>query len=266
MLWDCGEGTQRQIFKSGCNFMRLSDIFITHWHADHFAGLLGLLETMSLEGRKKELRIYGPEADHFVGMLLDLGYSTKKFPVKTIPVSYDGTQVEVVKNSKEFCVQAIGVKHGVPAVAYALQEKDRHRIDIEKAKNLGLPSRGQVYEVLKEKGSTVYKDTKVTLEDVAYTEKGKRVVYSGDTKICSNLMKIAQGADLLIQDSTYFEEMERKHASLSNIVELVKKADVKKVVLTHFSRRYQSIKELEDKVKEHPNFRIGKDLMKVVVK
>src|SRR3989339_1600504 len=75
MLFDCGEGTQKQIFSAGLNFMRIDNIFITHWHADHFAGLLGLLETMNLEKRTKPLYIYGPEADRFVETLLDLGYA-----------------------------------------------------------------------------------------------------------------------------------------------------------------------------------------------
>jgi len=71
-LWDCGEGTQKQIVKAGLSYMKIDNIFITHWHADHFAGLIGLIETLNLEGRKRELKIYGPEAEKYISILFKL--------------------------------------------------------------------------------------------------------------------------------------------------------------------------------------------------
>src|SRR3989338_2006811 len=90
-LFDCGEGTQRQIFSAGLNFMRINDIFISHLHADHFAGLLGLVQTMNLEDRTKDLNIFGPEAGKFVPTLLSLGYGSKGFQVKYHNVEFEGT-------------------------------------------------------------------------------------------------------------------------------------------------------------------------------
>ncbi len=265
VLWDCGEGTQRQIFFSGLNFMRLEHIFITHWHADHFAGLLGILETMGLENRKKPLVIYGPEAENFFTTLAELGYSTKSYPVHAKNAEHEGNKIQTLLETPEFSIVSIPVKHGIPAVAYALYEKDRVKIDKKKARVLGLPEKGPVFRTLKEKGSAVFKGTAIKLEDVSFIEPGKKIVYSGDTMPCANIVKIAKGADLLIHDATYFEDFERRHATLDDVVNLAEKAGVKRVILTHISRRYQNISELKDKIKDYHNFDIAKDFMKIVV-
>ncbi len=265
VLWDCGEGTQRQIFSSGLNFMRLDNIFITHWHADHFAGLLGILETMGLEKRKKKLVVYGPEAEKFFNTLVELGYSTKSFPVEARNVEYEGNEIETLLETDEYSIVSIPVKHGIPAVAYALVEKDRIRIDKKKAKALGLPDKGPIFKKLKSGGTAEFRGKIIKLEDVSFTEKGKKVVYSGDTVPCANIIKLAKDADLLIHDSTYFEDMERRHATMDDVVKIAEKANVKKVVLTHISRRYQNIQELKDKIKDYHNFDIAKDFMTVVV-
>src|SRR3989344_7985900 len=118
-LFDCGEGTQKQMMSAGINFMRISHIFITHWHADHFAGLLGLLETMNLEGRKEPLIIYGPEAERFVPQLLDMGYGSKKFFVKYRDVEFEGSGISSVYDAPEFSIVSSPMSHSIPAVAYA---------------------------------------------------------------------------------------------------------------------------------------------------
>ena len=122
-LFDCGEGTQRQMLFAGLNFMRINEIFITHWHADHFAGLLGLIESMNLEDKKTPLTIFAPEAEKFVTMLLDLGYSTKNFSIVPKNVEFEGNQIHKLLETKEFVISTTPVKHGIPAVAYSFQEK-----------------------------------------------------------------------------------------------------------------------------------------------
>ncbi len=266
-LLDCGEGTQKQIFTAGLNFMRVSDIFISHWHADHFAGLLGLMETMNLEKRTKPLRIFGPEAKKFVPILLSLGYSTKDFDLRAMNVEHEGSAVNVIHQEEEIEVQSIPMKHGIPSVAYAVAEKDKIKIDKEKALRLGLPATGPLYKQLKDHGKTVYKDKEILLEDVSFIEKGKKIVYSGDTLPNKNMIKLAKDADVLIHDSTFFSERKEsyRHATFEDVIELAEKANVKKLILTHISRRYADVKELEDKVKQHPNAILAKDFMKIVV-
>ncbi len=273
-LLDCGEGTQRQILSSGLNFMRVNDIFITHWHADHFAGLLGLIETMNLEGRQAPLRIFAPEAEKFVDILLNLGYSAKGFPVSGKNVEYNGSSVEKLMETDEFYVAAIPVRHGIPAVAYAFVEKDRVKIDKEKAKEQGLPPSGQIYQRIKDSGSADYKGMKIKLDAISLVEKGKKVVYSGDTMPCKNIVKLAESADLLIHDSTHFastQELEKagkgyRHTTFEDVLKIFEEARAKQLVLTHISRRYQDLQELKDTIEKHPNVSLAKDFMRIELK
>ncbi len=266
-LFDCGEGTQRQMLTAGINFMRINEIFITHWHADHFAGLLGLLETMNLEGREKPLTIFAPEAEKFVGILLDLGYSTKDFPVEPKDIFYEGGGIQALLETNEFFIKATPAKHGIPATAYAFVEKDRVKIDKEKIKKLGMPPKGPIYKKIKEAGSVMFKGKEIKLEEIAKIEKGKKIVYSGDTLPCKNVIKLAGNADLLIHDSTFFEDEKdgKKHANVEDVLKIAEEANVKEIILTHISRRYQDTDELKDKVKDYPNVKIAKDFMKIII-
>ncbi len=269
MLFDCGEGTQRQIFTAGLNFMRINEIFISHWHADHFAGLLGLLETMNLEKREKPLNIFGPEASRFVDTLLDLGYASKGFDVIAKDVEFEGTDVEVLTETEEYSVMAIPAKHGIPAVSYAFMEKDRIKIDKELLKKEGLPSQSPLYRKLKETGKITFKGKTIHLDDVAFTEPGKKIVYSGDTMVTKNMVKLAENADLLIHDSTFFEEdvfdRQYRHTTFEDVLKIAEEARVKQIILTHISRRYQNVDAMKEKIKDVPNAKIAKDFMKVVV-
>ncbi|MBI2172783.1 MAG: ribonuclease Z [Candidatus Aenigmarchaeota archaeon] len=268
-LFDCGEGTQRQILFTDVNFMRIDDIFITHWHADHFAGILGLMETMNLEGRTKPLNIYGPEAARFVDILQELGYSSKKYQVVAHDAWFEGTSPQVLLDNEEFQILSIPVKHSIPAVAYALAEKERVNVDKLKAKELGLPEKGPVYGEIKEKGSAVFKGKKIRLEDMSIVERGKRVVYTGDTMPCKNVITISRDADMLIHDSTFFEDAaddsNYRHSNFDEVINISKKAGVKQLVLTHISRRYQSSHDLKEKLKDYEGVKLAKDFMKIVV-
>lgn len=265
-LMDCGEGTQRQIFASGENFMRIDDIFITHWHADHFAGLLGLMETMNLEKRTRPLNIFGPEADRFVETLLELGYASKRYDVVAHTVPFEGTEITKLFETDEFFIASVPAKHGIPAVAYAFVEKDRVKIDKAKAKKFGLPEKGPIFKKIKQDGSADWHGKTVSIDDIAMVEKGKKFVYSGDTLPCKNVVRLSENADLLAHDSTFFEEMEAKHANVDEVLKLAKEAKVKQLILTHISRRYQDIEEMKEKIAGAENVKIAKDFMKVVLK
>ncbi len=265
-LFDCGEGTQRQIFASGLNFMRISDIFITHWHADHFAGLLGLMETMNLEDRKEPITIFAPEAEKFVPEITDIGYSTKNFRIIARNVEFEGHEIEVLRDEEEFAIEAIPMKHGIPAVAYAFHEKDRVKIDKEKARALGLPPTGPIYSRIKSQGHAIFRGREIKLENMSLIERGKKVVYTGDTMPNTNTVKIAENADLLIHDSTFMDDMPgRKHSTVEDVLEIAAAAKAKQLVLTHISRRYPNLQELKDKLKEHPNVKLARDFMQIVL-
>lgn len=265
LLFDCGEGSQRQMQKAGLSFMRIENIFISHWHADHFAGLPGLIQSMNLEGRGKPLHIYGPEAEKFVPKILDLGYFRCRFSVVPHDAPFEGTKETKLFEADKFIVSSIPVEHSVPAVAFRLEEKEKWKIDAEKSKKLGLTS-GRL-AILREKERLEADGNKFKIADVASKEKGLKIVYSGDTKVCSNLRKLSKSADLLIQDGTFAEETAKSHSSAGSAARMAKKAGVKKLVFTHISRRYQDDSEiLEASQGIFGDVAVAKDFMKLKLK
>ncbi len=267
LLFDCGEGTQKQLMKSGISFMDIDRIFISHWHADHFAGLIPLIQTMNLEKRTKELKIFGPEAERFVADIIDLGYFGLRFPVVAINVPFEGEEATVVEETDQFRVLSVPNLHTVPSVAYAFEEKDRWTIDLAKLKKLGL-NRGFWLKKLKKTGVGESEGKKIKIEEVATKKSGMKVVYSGDTKPCETVTKLAKEADLLIHDGTFLEEDESKaHADVKQAANVAKKAKVKELILTHISRRYTDVKEIESEAKNiFKNTKIAFDFMKVKLK
>ncbi len=250
MLWDCGEGTQRQLLSAGLNFMKIDDIFITHWHADHWAGLIGLIQTMNLEKRRETLHIWGPDAERFVGDILDLDYWGPAFEIIAHDVPSRGNSVSAIKEAKGYKILSIPMLHTVPSVAYCFQESDSWNVDLEKAKAYGL-RQSPVIGKLKERGKITHKGKEIRLEDVAVCSKGVKAAYTGDTAPCKNIETLANEADMLIHDATFDSEQEnRMHSGAKEAAEIAKAAKVTQLVLTHFSRRYTSIKPLLEEAKK----------------
>lgn len=251
MLFDCGEGTQRQLIKAGLNFMKIDRVFITHWHADHWAGLISLLLTMNLEGRKRPLHIYGPEAERFVRDIMDLGYWGVGFKLSPHEVPYEGDEITDVEETDEVKITSVPVCHSVPGVAYALKVKDRMNVDIKKAEKLYGLKQGPLVGKLKANGEVMVGGRKVTLKDVGYVKVGAKIAYSGDTAPCKAMVELAKGASVLIHDATFTDEMEdRKHTGAKEAAHIALKAKVGKLILTHFSRRYLDVSELEKEARK----------------
>ncbi|MDI6806424.1 MAG: ribonuclease Z [Candidatus Aenigmarchaeota archaeon] len=269
LLFDCGEGTQLQLMKARISFMQIDKIFITHWHADHFAGLIPLITTLCLEKRAKELKIFAPEAEKFVSNILDLGYFGTRFPVTAINVPFHGTEVRLIEEGEEYQIFSIPVLHTIPSVAYCFKEKDSWGIDVNKLKELGL-RRGYWLKKLKKFGKTEYRGKEIKIEQVANLKLGLKVVYTGDTKPCENVVKLSKGADLLIHDGTFLELDEadgKGHADVGQAAEIAKQAGVKSLILTNISRRYRNVKELENRAQNvFPNSKVAYDFMKVTLK
>ncbi len=267
-LWDCGEGTQKQLMIAKLSFMKISRIFITHWHADHWAGLIGLMQTMNLEKRKKPLYIYGPEAERFVGDILDLDYWGPRFKIIPQNVPSEGNELLKIVNSKNFEIYSIPVEHTVPAVAYAFKEKDRWNVDIKKAERLYGLKEGPLVGKLKKKGKIVFKGKEIKLEDVGYLKKGLKVVYTGDTRMCKNLYKISEDADVIIHDATFLEEHKDKmHSGVRDAATLAKNVNTNMLVLTHISRRYQDTEPLlREAQKIFKNTIIAEDFLELRLK
>ncbi len=264
-LWDCGEGTQRQIQKAGLSFMKIDKIFITHWHADHYAGLLGLIETLNLEGRERRLDIYGPDASRFVQLLSDMSWYDFGFEVKAVDVEYEDEEEAILLEEDEYIIKSVPADHSVPAVAYCLEEKDSMNINEKKAAKYDLHPGPKMGEI-KKKGKIKHKGQDIRLEDISDKNKGRKLVYSGDTLPTETIKNLSREADLLIHDSTFLDESSHKHASAKDSAKLANQANVKKLLLTHYSRRYKDTDPLLKIARQHhDNVEIAKDLMKIVL-
>lgn len=264
ILFDCGEGTQIQMQKARISPMKISKIFITHWHADHFAGLLPLIETLHLSRRKEPLDVYGPEASRFIDAIIELSYWGIGFEVKAHDCN---KEIEKIFENNFFEIYAIKVRHSVPAFGYCLIEKDSWNVDVKKAKKFGLS--GIQIKKIKENGKIKVKNKIIKLEQIAKKRKGRKIVYSGDTMPCKELFEFSKEADLLIHDGTFAEPMgvERPHSSASEVAKLAKKYKIKKLILTHLSRRYKTTEEVLKVAKSFfKNTIVANDMMRITLK
>ncbi len=254
MLFDCGEGTQRQMMRYGISFA-LGDVFFTHYHTDHVLGLLGLLRTLTLQARAEPLRLWGPPGLHaFLKRADGLGVERLSFPLEVTEVT-PGTPIA----RKGYSILPFPVEHRAQsAVGYALIEDERRgRFDPELAREMRIPE-GPLWGKLA-KSETVTLDDGRTIDPVTLvgpTRAGRRIVVTGDTRPCETTVAAAAGADLLVHEATFGDEEavragETGHSTAREAATIAARAGARKLVLTHFSARYsRDPSELEREAKE----------------
>ena len=239
-LIDCGEGTQRQLLRSGIGLIELHEVFVTHYHADHYLGLPGMLKTFSLRGRELPLTVYGPPGlrDLFDGL-------RRIFGKLTYPLDLQELQAGDSLDRGDYRVVAFSVRHGVPGLGYAVIEEPRPgRFDVAAARALAVPEgpawgalqRGQTVEV--PGGGSVAPE-----QVLGPARDGRKLVISGDTRPARTVLEIAVEADLLVHDGTFSrDEQERAdetcHTTAADAAEVARVADVRMLALTHLSNRY----------------------------
>lgn len=269
ILFDCGEGTQQQMMRAKTGMMSLSSIFVSHFHADHFLGIPGLIQTMSFMGRKESLMIYGPEGTReFTELFKAFGYFNLKYEIRGIQLK-PGDVVE----GKDYLIRALKTEHSIPSLGYALVENPRPgRFNREKAVKLGITP-GPLFAKL-QRGIPVEVNEKfVKPEDVmGVLRPGRTVIYSGDTRPCDSVLEASRDADLLIHDCSFADEMadwaeESRHSTAGEVAALAKEAGVRKLLLTHISSRYTDDVEpiLTDSKKIFENVIVAEDLMEIEV-
>ncbi len=243
ILFDCGEGTQRQMMRcrTGIN---LSCIFITHWHADHFLGLPGLIHTMSFQNRTDKLEVYGPR---WAGIPSLFALINPRFEVDFIEVT-----VGDVVEKDSFFVRVFAVDHVQNACGYTFEEYERPgKFNRRRAEELGLKP-GPLYKTL-QRGEPVRVEGKVIRPDdvIGPPRAGRKIVYTGDTRPFEGVTEAARHADLLIHEATLAEDLAEYaqtvgHATAREAAVIALQAQVKVLALTHISSRYANANVLLD--------------------
>jgi ribonuclease Z len=240
LLFDCGEGNQRQMMRYGVGFT-FKEIFFTHYHADHMLGVTGLLRTMGLQDRSTPVTLYGPKgAQRILGAAVTLGIERNKFPVEILEIK-PGDRL----GRDEYDIVVFETEHRADTVGYALVEHERlGRFNPERAKELGIPE-GPLWGQL-------HKGRAVTLEDgrtiapaelVGASRSGRTLVYTGDTRPHLPVIEAARGADLLVHEATFGGDEDQRaketgHSTAAEAARVALEAGVRRLVLTHISSRY----------------------------
>jgi len=267
LLFDCGEGTQRQMNIAGINRNNINKIFISHWHADHVGGLLGLLHTIANRDADKTIEIHGPKGterymDHLIKSCstdTELNFSVHE---------HDPTGVECILETNTYYMYAGYLDHTIPCLGYRFVEKDRFRIKIKKIKALGLHEGPWLNRLSNNETVTVEGHT-LTPQEYTTRIKGKVVSVLLDTQLCQNYNTLAQDATILISEAAYLDVLEEKatqfkHMTVRQAAHVASEQHVETLILTHFSQRYKTVEELETEAQEiFPNTICAYDFMNI---
>lgn len=240
LLFDCGEGTQRQLLRSDVGLIDLREVFLSHYHADHYLGLPGMLKTFSLRGRELPITIYGPPG------LRELFAALRRIFGRLM---YDYELVELAPGDTlergDYRLETFAVEHGVAAVGYALVEHARPgRFDTDVADALGIPF-GPERGLLQRGEAVTLADGRVITPDAVLgpARPGRKLVLAGDTAPAASVLAAAREADLLVHEATFCEDerdraRETLHSTAAEAAEVARAADVVLLALTHISSRY----------------------------
>jgi ribonuclease Z len=269
LLFDCGEGTQRQMSIAGLKRTDINYIFISHWHGDHVGGLLPLLMTLSNVEPKPTIRIFGPKGSkEKLNNLFKSSFFDNELNVELTEI--DAKTPSKILDSSDFEIFSANMTHQVPCVGYSFIEKDIWNISMSKAKKEGLEEGPLIGKILRDKKVKI-KGKIVKLEEVAKLKKGKKITIILDTSLNNNCVKLAKHSSLLITESTYHSDLEEKarknkHLTSKDSALIASKSESEKLCLTHFSQRYKEVSELEKEAKTFfKNTIIAKDFLNLKI-
>lgn len=269
ILFDCGEGTQRQMNIAGINRTKVRYIFLSHWHADHMSGLLGLLQTIC-NSKESEIDIFGPKGtkEHMNHLLKASIFDNRlRLSIKEIIPK----KVERILKTSGFSVYAAPLEHGIPCVGYKLVEHDTRRVAMSKLHKQGVIEGPWIAE-LQQGNDMTYKGKIFTAKEYTSVVEGKSFAYVTDTLFVQSAVDLADSADVLICEATFVEHHSEKaaefhHMTAQQAAQIASMASVGKLILFHFSQRYKtSTVSLEEAQAVFPETEIGYDFMKVKIK
>ena len=268
LMFDAGEGAQVAYLKAGLPWNKKMKIFVTHLHGDHCLGILGLLQTMSMQKRTESLEIYGPAGiEEFITANIKVLNFGLPFPV-FITIVEEGNVV----NEKKYQISCCEAQHGIPAFSYCFEENERSGVFYpEKAKELGIPE-GKMWQELQNGNSVEVNGVKIDSSQVTGDKRpGKKIGISGDTRPTEKLQNFFTNSDYLSFDCTFSFDLkdraiETNHGTAKEAAELAKNANVKNLILTHFSARYSDESVLLDEAKQiHESVIAAKDLLEIEI-
>ncbi|MCO7176665.1 ribonuclease Z [Sporolactobacillus kofuensis] len=247
-LFDCGEGTQRQVLYTSVKLTKLTVIFVTHLHGDHLFGLPGILGSRSFQGAETPLHLIGPVGlKEYVETSLKLSGTHLHFPVTVIEIEHNG----VVYENAHFVVTARELDHGIKSYGYRVTEKDQQgELLVDKLKAIGVTP-GPIYKLIKEQSEVELPDgTKLeTAAFIGEKRKGRIITVLGDTRTCAATVELAENADVLVHEATFRGDAEQlahdyHHSTSIQAAETARQSSVKTLILTHLSSRYQRKEQL----------------------
>jgi ribonuclease Z len=270
LLFDCGEGTQRQMMRYGTSFA-LSDIFFTHMHADHMLGVIGLFRTLSLQARTEVMRLWGPSGSAaLLRQAIALGSDRQSFPLEINEVAPDAP---IQRKGYSIVPYAVDHKDRL-ALGYALVEEIRlGRFNPDRAREMGIPE-GPAWGKLHRGQSVTLDDGRVVhaADLVGPPRPARKVVFTGDSRPSKGTLEMAEGADLLIHEATFADDeqpraVETGHSTAREAAEIAQRAGVKRLALTHLSARYSlNASDLLQQAREvFPETVIARDGMEIDV-
>jgi ribonuclease Z len=264
LLFDTGEGMQRNFIRAGLGMNRKMKIFITHMHADHCIGLLGLLQTMDLQGREKCVDIYGePRVEEFLRENMRIINFRLTFDLTVRKIEKDG----VIVRERDYQVSCCEALHSVPSLAYSVEEFDRPGLfNVMEAKRLGIPE-GNLYSKLQHGEDITYQGKLIRASHiVGPARRGRKIGISGDTRPTDKLARFFRECDVLVFESTYSHDklekaIENGHSTAAEAAMIAKESKVNKLILTHFSARYDDTSQLVNEAQLiHDNVEAAEDL------
>jgi len=241
ILFDPGEGTQRQLIYNNLSANQIHRVCITHFHGDHCLGLAGIVQRISLDGVPHPVHVHYPASGQkFFDRLRRASIFHDRSDIRPCPTSRPGT----IGEEAEFRLETRRLVHGAESWGYRLVEPDGHRMLPEKLAAAGVKGR-DIGRILRE-GSVQVDDRTVTLDEVSEVRKGQVVAFVMDTRLCDNAFALAEGADLLICESTYLSSEEKEagdrgHMTAAQAARVAAESGARKLVLTHFSQRYPDV-------------------------
>jgi ribonuclease Z len=265
ILIDCGEGTQRQLKIANISPTKITKILISHWHGDHILGLPGLLLTMGASEYSKKLEIYGPKGTKkFMKNIFKSFIQKNKIDLVINEISKDGIFLE----TKDLILSNVKLNHTSPCLGYIVKERDKRKMKLSYLRKFGL-TRDPLLGNLQKGKNITYKGHKILVKDSTTLIPGKKISIILDTLLTPSIIKAIKNSDLLITESTFASDLKKKarlykHLTAEDAANMAKKSNSKKLILTHFGKRYNTPNLLLKEAKKiFKNTEVAKDFMTI---